>query len=381
MRPLLRLAANDVRLTLRDRASAFWLFALPVFLIWIFGRMSGGGAPPHVALTVVDRDGGWLAQAFAEELRGPNVELTILAGTGVTSDTVAAAVRRIELPAGFTEGALSGRQQKLRIEVAENASADNTRAADVVATRAIVRTLARVAELRETKAPQDLATYEALKARPALIAVETSSAGHGTAVRGMEQSVPGNLTFTVMMMTLIYGAVFLTIEKREGMIKRQLTLPLSRTTIFAGKVLGRLFIAILQIAVLLAVGRLFFHVGYGHSALGLWTLLIAYAFAVAGIATFLGAILANPEQASTVGWLSSTVMGALGGCWWPAEIMPDWLRQAAHVFPTAWAMDGLHALISFGRGFDAVVVPSAMLAGFGVVFSWLAARKLRATAG
>jgi ABC-type multidrug transport system permease subunit len=381
MSPLLRLAANDVRLTLRDRASAFWLLALPVFLIWIFGRMTGGAAPPRVALTVVDRDGGWIAQAFAEEFRSPNVELAILDSAAATPEAVRKALRRIVLPAGFTEGVLAGRQQRIRIEVEEGASADNTRAADIVATRAIVRTLARVAEMRETHAALDVATFDALKARPPLVHLASTSAGHGTAVRGMEQSVPGNLTFTVMMMTLIYGAVFLTIEKREGMLRRQLTLPLSRTTIFAGKVLGRLFIAVLQIAVLIVVGRFLFQIDYGRSALGLWTLLISYAFAVAGIATFLGAILANPEQASTVGWLSSTVMGALGGCWWPAEVMPDWLRHAAHVFPTAWAMDGLHALISFGRGFEAVVVPSAVLMAFGAAFSWLAARKLRAVAG
>jgi ABC-type multidrug transport system permease subunit len=197
-------------------------------------------------------------------------------------------------------------------------------------------------------------------------------------VRGVEQSVPGNLTFTVMMMTLIYGAVFLTIEKREGMLKRQMTLPVSKDALFAGKVLGRLLIALGQIAILIAVGVLFFRLDLGRSVAGMAAILLAYAFAVAGISTFMGAILATPEQASTVGWLVSVVMGALGGCWWPAEVMPDWLRTAAHVFPTAWAMDGLHALISFGRGFEAVVVPSAVLLTFGAGFSLLAARRLRA---
>jgi hypothetical protein len=43
-------------------------------------------------------------------------------------------------------------------------------------------------------------------------------------------------------------------------------------------------------------------------------------------------------------------------------------------------MDGLHALISFGRGFEAVVVPCTVLIGFGVAFSWLGALKLRAAA-
>jgi ABC-type multidrug transport system permease subunit len=377
MTPVLTLAANDLRLTLRDRAAAFWLLILPIFLMWIFGRMGGGGGPAVIPLSVVDRDGGWLASAFAEELNGPNVKLAVYRGAAADGDDAKKSSRWIELPAGFTEGALAGKQQVLKIQSAETAAADYSRAAEVVVARAIVRTLARVAELKQSDGAQNLAAYDALRARPAIVTLVSASAGHGRAVTGMEQSVPGNMTFTVMMMTLIYGAVYLTIEKREGVLRRQMTLPISRETIFAGKVLGRLFVALVQIVILVAVGRFFFHLDYGRTPAGLAAILLAYAFAIAGISTFLGAILANPEQASTVGWLVSTVMGALGGCWWPAEVMPDWLRSASHIFPTAWAMDGLHALISFGRGFEAIVVPAIVLCAFGVAFSWLAARKLR----
>ncbi len=99
---------------------------------------------------------------------------------------------------------------------------------------------------------------------------------------------------------------------------------------------------------------------------------------MAGIATFLGSVVQSPEQASAVGWISSMIMAALGGCWWPSEVMPRWLWSAAHLFPTAWAMDAFHSLISFGRGLDAVLLPAAVLLGFGAVFSLLGARFLRA---
>lgn len=378
MSAFLRLAAHDVRLTVKDRVSLFWLVLLPILLMWIFGRVMGGGdGPPQVSLTVLDRDGGWLAKAFAAELDGPSVKLAVLAGAAADGEAAKNATRWIELPKGFTESVLAGRQQRLKIQSAKDAPTDYSRAAEIVAARAIVRTLGRVAEMRATHADPSIATYEALRARPPIVALASANAGRGTAVTGIEQSVPGNLTFTVMMMTLIYGAVFLTIEKREGMLKRQLTVPISRETLFAGKVFGRFLIALGQIAILLAAGRFLFRLDFGRSPAGLAAILLAYAFAIAGISTFMGAVLANPEQASTVGWLVSVVMGALGGCWWPAEVMPSWLRTASHVFPTAWAMDGLHALISFGRGFEAVVLPSAVLLAFGIAFSLFAARRLR----
>ena len=182
----------------------------------------------------------------------------------------------------------------------------------------------------------------------------------------------------VLMMTVIYGGVFLTLEKREGMLRRQFGLPVSRGQILMGKLCGRLLVAGIQIVLLVLAGRIAFHLDFGASVAGLVLLLASYAFAVAGLATLLGAVLRTPEQASAIGWISSMVMAAMGGCWWPSEVVPRWLWHASHIFPTAWAMDGLHALISFGRGLDAVVVPAAVLIGFGLVFSALGARYISA---
>jgi ABC-2 type transport system permease protein len=71
------------------------------------------------------------------------------------------------------------------------------------------------------------------------------------------------------------------------------------------------------------------------------------------------------------------VLAALGGCWWPAELMPGWMRTLSHALPTAWAMDGFHALITFGHGLEAVLVPTTVLLGFAAVFSAAGARLLR----
>ena len=69
---------------------------------------------------------------------------------------------------------------------------------------------------------------------------------------GTAQSVPGIVTFIVMMMTLIYGAVFLTMEKESGMLRRQAALPMGRRRIFLGKLGGRLLMAAMQIVILVA---------------------------------------------------------------------------------------------------------------------------------
>ncbi len=379
MRRVLLLALHDLRLTTRDRASFFWMLVLPVALMWLFGQMGGGGGPSRVRLTVVDRDGGWLARAFVEQLASPNVE--VVERTPGEAAAEERKVRTLVIPEGFTAKVLRGEPQTLRFELDPGTDADFDRAADGNAIRAIARTLALLVEMDRSAALGGIdpgKVFREMAGRERLVALDVSTAGEGRPVpSGRAQSVPGILTMTVLMMTVIYGGVFLTLEKRDGTLKRQAAGPIGRSGLLAAKLLGRLFVAGLQTAVLVACGRFVFGVGFGSSTAGLLVLLSAYAFCSAALATLCGALFRTPEQASGIGWLLAIVMSALGGCWWPSEVVPRWLWTAAHVFPTAWAMDAFHALVSFGRGVEAVALPSAALVLFGVVFAGIAARALR----
>jgi ABC-2 type transport system permease protein len=384
MRRIWRLALNDLHLTVRDRPSFIWMLVMPIAFMWLFGNVDGGGSgPPQVSLAVVNQDDGWLSSALIDELTTDQINLVSL--TPKQAETAESKVRSLIIPEGFTRDAIGGTQQELRLEKEPGSNEEFSLAAEVHIIRAIVRLVSRLTEIGDLGDPSDAAQaeqarteYDRLGQRPTLVDLEISTAGKGRPVpRGRAQSVPGMLTFTVMMMTLIYGAVFLTQEKRSGMLRRQAALPLGRRRIFLGKLLGRLLLAAIQIAILVVAGRFIFAISWGDSLLALVLILAAYAFAVGGLSTLLGALARTEGQASSIGWILGMILAGLGGCWWPSEVMPRWLWNAAHVLPTAWAMDGFHALISFGRGLDGVWLPAAALIGFGLLFSILGARFLR----
>jgi ABC-type multidrug transport system permease subunit len=382
MKRVLNLALNDLRLTVRDRPAFLWMLLLPLAMMWFFGSVFGPGqsGPPSIALDVVSHDPGWLARAFVDELRDERIELR--ERTPAQAAAAQDRVRTLVIPAGFTRGVIAGERQVLRLEREPGSSAEFGIAAQAHVLRAIVRTLAGVIELAEqgvsAEREAELERWRALAARPDLVRLAVAQAGNGRPVpAGRAQSVPGILTMSVLMMTSIYGGVFLTLEKASGMVRRQATLPLGRVQLLAGKLLGRVLIAALQVVMLVLSGRFLLGVSWGDSPLGLVLLLASYTLAVAGLATLLGAVLDTPAQASSVGWIGAMVMAAIGGCWWPAEVMPRWLQSAAHLLPTTWAMDGFHALISFGRGVEAVLLPAAVLLGFGALFVLAGARFLR----
>ncbi|MCP3977840.1 MAG: ABC transporter permease [bacterium] len=385
MKQVFRLAWNDIRLTTRDAPAFFWLLVLPLIMMWLFSGGGGGGGKPKATLSVVDHDSSWLSRALISELEHETVNLKPLQPD--EADDAENKVRTLIIPVGFAEGVIHGKQQTLRFEREPNSNQDYGFAAQVHIMRAIARSLGRLIEIDRVEPlpagdPAELeAQFLRLAAEPPRVTLDVTTAGVGRPVpTGLAQSVPGMLTFTVMMMTLIYGAVFLAQERSTGMLRRQATLPVSNVEIVAAKVLGRLLIAGLQVVALTLGGRFLFGLSFGDSPAGLALVLFSYAAAVAGLATLLGAVVKDAKQASAIGWIGSMVLAALGGCWWPAEMMPQWMRTAAHAFPTAWAMDAFHALISFGRGIEAVLLPCAVLLAFAGASTLLGARLLRLSA-
>jgi ABC-type multidrug transport system permease subunit len=145
----------------------------------------------------------------------------------------------------------------------------------------------------------------------------------------------------------------------------------------AGKLYGLLLLGAVQTAFLLLMGRFVFGVPLGANLPAVVVTLLVFAWVAAALGVLAGSTVASEDRVVGLCVLASLLMAALGGCWWPLELAPAWLRTAAHALPTGWAMDALHQLISFGAGWAAVAKPLGVLAAFGTAATVLAARGFR----
>lgn len=132
-----------------------------------------------------------------------------------------------------------------------------------------------------------------------------------------------------------------------------------------------------QIVFFLLLGRFVFGVNIGQNVGGLLLTLWLYAWVAASLGVLIGSLVVNEDKTIGLCVLASMVMAALGGCWWPMEIVPETMKIIGHLFPTAWAMDSLHQLISFGGGLQTVLVPLGVLALFAVMANAGVAKVLR----
>jgi len=395
------IAANDFRLTMKERSALLWIFAMPVVFMTFFGFMfrGEGGAPPKARLTVENADTGFVSRALIDELRKEPFDIvdTLKAGES--------AIRTLKIPGDFTESVLGRRRVELTLERSSDANAEASAAASAAIFRSVMRVVAGLVEiesaelgrrgsplaLKDGKLEGSLLAVtrsragaidsirgqlDALRAEPPLVTMKVSSVGAAPKVpHGFELSLPGNLVMFVLM-SMAFSGIAITVERQEGQLRRFAYTPAGRAEVVLGKLLGRMGIAVVQILFLLAVGAFVFRVSLGRSPGALVLLMAALAFCAGSFGVMFGSIFRNPEQVSGMSVITTLTMGALGGCWWPIEIVSRPFRIAALFFPTGWAMDGLHKLISFGYGLGAVAIDVAVLSAFGLAFLLIASRKL-----
>jgi len=67
-----------------------------------------------------------------------------------------------------------------------------------------------------------------------------------------------------------------------------------------------------------------------------------------------------------LGSIAIVTMAAVGGCWWPIDLEPHWMRTVALAFPTTWAMEAFNDLMIRSRPAAAAYLPTAVLVAYGL---------------
>lgn len=401
MRSLWHVALHDLRLHLAERANIFFMLLMPLGFVFFFAliNVESDSSAVSVSLPVVDRDGGFLSEAFVAQLRGERFHTPV--HTAAEAETTTFAVRHIAIPDSFTRRVLGAQRTTIALHASARSNLDFDLAAEVRLHQAQVRFLGNL--LRWTSepgaprigagAPADLLDETArqrfldLIAEPSNVSIETSFAGTGRPVpRGNRQSIPGVLVMFVVMTVLIGGSESLTREKIQGTLRRLATTPLSARQVLLGKTLGLTLLGAAQAAVLVVITEIVSRLGvagldflWAPFLIGVLPVLLAFCGCIAALGLLISGLLRTPQQAESLAWLFGLALSALGGAWWPLEIMPDGMRLFARILPTSWAMSGLHNVITFGQGLAGAALPTVVLILMAGIFWLVGSRTLRVT--
>ncbi|MFO1476399.1 MAG: ABC transporter permease [Verrucomicrobiota bacterium] len=377
MKRVLLIGVNDLRLFLKHRSSWIWLFVMPLAFVYIMGFLS---RPPdqarnHQAPLVIDnQDSNHLARIFLDELQSQGMWLL----DPTNRDTAA---RVLVIPADFTSRLLSGEPARVRFRKRSDSGESDTALTELRVLRAMIAMNGHLLEAAggDTNRPDwSEAHLKSVLALPDPVRLDSKYAGRKPVPTGFNFSLPGNLVMYLMMNLLLFGGMNIAMERGNGVLRRFMVCPVSRFQLVMGKICGLMLLGLVQVLVFMVMGRFVFHMSLGANLPAVFIVLLVFCWVAGSLGVLAGSLLSAADRIAGVCILASIAMAALGGCWWPLEIVPAGVRAAALCTPTGWALAALHQLISFGNGFESVLLPLAVLAGFGAAANSLAAKFFRA---
>ncbi|HZV12752.1 MAG TPA: ABC transporter permease [Candidatus Kapabacteria bacterium] len=177
---------------------------------------------------------------------------------------------------------------------------------------------------------------------------------------------PGFLAMTIIFTGLFNGA-YVVWDKKIDFLKEVLISPLSRTTIFAGKMLGGSTDALLQACILLVLGLI---VGVPFTFAGILLTIATLCIFAAGLVSLgliIGSFMESPEGYGMVASFAVYPMFLLSGAFYPSDRLPGWLRVLTFIDPGTYAVDGLRSII-IGVSTFSFATDILILLAFDVVF-------------
>ena len=195
---------------------------------------------------------------------------------------------------------------------------------------------------------------------------------------GLPRSAGASHAFSAMaVMMLLFNLVAfagtLLEERAEGTLDRLRLTPQAGRAVLLGKLLVTMLLAIVQLVVLFTFGALAFKVPVMEHLPALAAASLAWAFAASALGLLFATACRTRKQMEGLSTLVILVMSAVGGAWFPREILPEWFQTAGLVTPVAWAMDAFHGILWYGKGvlstpdLGGVMVPLVVLGSGGAV--------------
>ncbi len=178
---------------------------------------------------------------------------------------------------------------------------------------------------------------------------------------------------------LLTGISFLR-ERSQGTLERLLASPSSRLDIVVGYLFGFFVFALTQTLIIFFFTIYVLDVAY-HGQL--WEILLFQIVVITGavnLGIFISTFARNEFQMVQFIPLIILPQIFLGGVLWPIEQMPDYLQWLSKILPLTYAVEGLRDIMLAGKGLIDVSVQLAVLVGFGILMSILAAVVLKRSA-
>ncbi len=362
---LLAMARKESLQISRDPRSLILAFALPVFLLVVFGYAITWDVR-DVRTVVVDQDHSAASRAFVEAFSASGYfrverQLDRVADVTPLFDRGTARVALV-LPAGFERELRRGRGAPVQVLV-DGADAN---------TATIV-----LGYVRATT--QSWAQRTALAGRPLTLPVTTRSrVWYNEELVSRNMIVPGLVATIMMVIAAMLTALTIAREWERGTMEQLAATPVSRLEVVLGKLLPYLAIGLVDVTLTTVLGVAVFGVPFRGDAVLLALLSFLFLLGALGLGIFISAV-AKTQLVATQLALIATFLPAflLSGFMFPIETMPPPLQVISLLVPARYFLVVVRGIFLKGVGLEVLGGQALLMLAFAALGLLLASRSFR----
>ncbi|MEH7883683.1 ABC transporter permease [Bacillus sp. JJ1609] len=383
MRRIGAIAAFEIKRIFQKPQSYLLLFGMPLLFTFIFGGLFSGDGENKPVVSVVDKDNTGLSQALINE-----VKTTSAVNISMEDDKSASEKFDNQEIAGYILMNEGFEEELLKQEVPEVVFVSSPSFEGSALVQQIINdsiTKLRISAAASTfyqditgenpAAIQEKISKE-LASAPA--AVKTVTVTKNSELENMNNITARSAGFTIMfVMIAMLSVTGVLLEARQtGVWYRMMSTPASKTELLSGYLLAFFLIGWIQFGILMIVSKWVFHVEWGNTLANI-VLVSSLLLCTIGLGLFIAGFVKTSEQQSVFGNLIIISTCMIGGVYWPLEIMPGFMQQAAKFVPQYWGLEGFAELAARGGALSDIIGPVGILLTFTAVFLTVGMTRVR----
>jgi ABC-2 type transport system permease protein len=361
----------------RDSRSLAVVVLAPVVMLVLYGYAVTFDIR-RIDLGVVDRDNSSASRTLIRRFAGSGYFDVFGGDNSIEKNIEALRVNRVRLvmviPPGFAKDL--SRNRDARVQVLADGSDANTASVALGYAGAIVAEFSRRVSLAAANVRGfDTRNIPRVEAVPRI--------WYNPDLASTNFIVPGLIAIIMMLIAALLTSLTVVREKERGTFEQLIATPIKPLELMIGKIIPYIVIGMADVAIIVAVGILWFRVPFRGDVLTLFVFALLFIFCALGLGLFISSI-AQSQQTAVIGTLLVTMLPSvlLSGFVFPIDSMPWVVRLCTYIVPARYFLTVLRSVfLKAGVSIMTLHQEFLFLLFFGMLFLAISARKFKKTLG
>jgi ABC-2 type transport system permease protein len=191
--------------------------------------------------------------------------------------------------------------------------------------------------------------------------------------------VPGLVGVILTITMVLITAMAIVRERERGTLEQLIVTPITRTELMLGKITPYIGVGLVQMTLVLLLGRFVFDVPLTGDVVQLYAVSLVFIVASLAFGLFISTMVRTQQQAMQVSFFFVLPNILLSGFMFPRVAMPLLFQWLGLLLPLTHFLTVLRGILLKGVGLEALWREALILLGFSIVLIGLAVRRFHKT--